>query len=155
METKTPRQNGPHTGAKKIKNNFMNFKSQLLCTFSDVRSHTNIIDRIKDSYTVLFNKVYILQNCQNNNELFLTYNIDLSDTRLDHLEKTISVHRKKEFNVLYTINALNELIKKKNGGVLDIKFKIDWSEYSNSLIVTNEVGPRIISTKIFDIVVIN
>jgi len=130
----------------------MNFRSQLLCTFSDVAHYKDLVDRVKDTYTILFDKIYVLQNCQNTNELFLTYNIDLSDTRLDHMEKTISVHRKKEHNVLYTINALNEIIKKNNNGVLDTKFQIDWSQYSNSLIVTNETGPRIISTKIFNII---
>jgi hypothetical protein len=38
---------------------------------------------------------------------------------------TILVHRKKETNTLYTINALNELIKKLNGGVVDIAYKVN------------------------------
>lgn len=129
----------------------MNYRSQLLCTFSDVSQYENAIRGIRDSYTILFDKIYILQNCDNSKELFLTYNIDLGDTRLDYMDKTISIHRKKEFNVLYTINALNELIKKLNNGVLDTRFRIDWSKFANSLIVTNETGSRIIATKIFKI----
>jgi len=129
----------------------MNFRSQLLCTFSDAGQYQNDLCGIRESYTVLFNKVYILQNCENPNELFLTYNIDLGDTRLDYMDKTISIHRKKEFNVLYTINALNELIKKLNNGILDTQFRVDWSKHANSLIVTNEKGFRMIATKIFKI----
>jgi len=42
---------------------------------------------------------------------------------------TILVHRKKETNTLYTINALNDLIKKLNGGVVDISFRVNWQHY--------------------------
>ena len=79
----------------------------------------------------------------------MTYNIE-SGGITDHLDKTISVHRKKEYNVLYTINALNEIVKQKNNGVVDKNFKIDWSEYHNSIIINNELGFRIISTKVLD-----
>ena len=40
----------------------------------------------------------------------LTYNID-SPTDILQLPNTILVHRKKQTNTLYTINALNEVIK--------------------------------------------
>ena len=68
---------------------------------------------------------------------------------------TISLHRKKQTNTLYTINALNEVIRSKNGGVLDKSFQVDWSEFQNSLLLTNDSGLNIIRTKIHKIININ
>lgn len=48
---------------------------------------------------------------------------------------TLRVHRKKNTNTLYTINALNETIKKENNGVLDKKYKLNWENYSDSFLL--------------------
>ena len=58
--------------------------------------------------------IYILQNKGNLDELFITYNIDTAFQPDTPLENTILIHRKKESNSLYTINALNELVKEEN-----------------------------------------
>ena len=65
---------------------------------------------------------------------------------------TIALHRKKQSNTLYTINALNEVIREKNNGVLDKTFPITWSEFQNSLLLVNEQGLNIIPTKIYKII---
>ena len=59
---------------------------------------------------------------------------------------------KKQSNTLYTINALNEVIRELNGGVLDKRFPIPWDDYYNSLLLTNENGLNKIPTKIHSIV---
>ena len=38
---------------------------------------------------------------------------------------------------MYTVNALNAIIKKVNNGILDKKFIINWEMYSNSLLLTD------------------
>ena len=58
----------------------------------------------------MYNKIFVLE-VKDNNEFVLTYNIEMSNLA-SIPENTILVHRKKESNTLYTINALNELIKK-------------------------------------------
>ena len=68
------------------------------------------------------------------------------------IPNTISLHRKKQSNTLYTINALNEVIRELNGGVLDKRFPIPWDDYYNSLLLTNENGLNKIPTKIHSIV---
>ena len=65
---------------------------------------------------------------------------------------TISLHRKKQSNTLYTINALNEAIRSLNNGVLDKSFAITWENYQNNLLLTNEEGLNIIPTKILKII---
>jgi hypothetical protein len=65
---------------------------------------------------------------------------------------TISLHRKKITNTLYTINALNELIMEINNGVLDTKFELPWEMYKNMILITNKEGLSRISTRILKII---
>ena len=65
---------------------------------------------------------------------------------------TISLHRKKQSNSLYTINALNELVKKLNNGVLDNSFPIPWENYRNRLLLTNDEGLYEIPTRVYSII---
>ena len=55
-------------------------------------------------------------------------------------------------NTINTINALNEVIREKNGGVLDKSYMVDWLEFENTLLLTNEIGLQKIPTKIFQII---
>jgi hypothetical protein len=87
-------------------------------------------------YTIMYNKIFILE-VKDNNEYVLTYNIEMSNIA-NIPENTILVHRKKESNTLYTINALNELIKKLNGGVVDTRYQIDWQHYKNTILLTQQ-----------------
>ncbi|MFZ9243053.1 MAG: hypothetical protein ACO295_07560 [Sediminibacterium sp.] len=85
-------------------------------------------------------------------ELFITYNIDTAFQPENALENTILIHRKKESNTLYTINALNELVKEENGGVLDNSFVINWQKFKNSIILTNAEGTKKIQTRVFEVI---
>ena len=58
---------------------------------------------------------------------------------------------KKESNTLYTINALNELIKRLNGGVVDTKFPITWEHYKNTILLTQRDELKELKTKIYKI----
>lgn len=84
-------------------------------------------------------------------EYVITYNVEQGNVS-DIPTNTILVHRKKDSNTLYTINALNELIKKLNGGVVDTKFPIDWQHYRNCILLTNNNELNQLNTKIHKIV---
>ena len=90
-------------------------KTQLLCTFTDTEQLTDTINKIIQAYQVVFNKIYVFENKNDINELACTYNVDVVNLG-NILPGTISLHRKKQTNSLYTINALNEVIKELNGG---------------------------------------
>ena len=68
---------------------------------------------------------------------------------------TISIHRKKHTNTLYTINAINELIKSANNGILDKSFKINWENYRNQLLIGSLNGLKVVNTKLFKIINLN
>ena len=133
---------------------FLNFDdvsgNKLFCTFSELDEVDSLIEDIKYKYTVLYNKIFVLQ-VKSNNEYVCTYNIDYSNLH-EIPENTILVHRKKETNTLYTINALNELIKKLNGGVVDVSFRINWMHYRNCILLTQHNELKQLNTKVYKIV---
>ena len=131
-------------------------KTQLLCTFTTKEKLDNTTDNIKKEYTIVFNKIYVLQNEDITDELICTYNVDTKEA-VDYnaVKGTISLHRKKHSNTLYTINALNEVVANLNNGVIDSKFIVPWENFKNTLLVTNSEGLNRIDTRIFKIIKID
>ncbi len=126
--------------------------NRLYCTFTTPDEVDEIINKIKSSYVILFNKIFILESVDDD-KLMLTYNIDLGNSVNEFIvDNTILVHRKKHTNTLYTINALNELIKSLNNGVLDKKFVINWDNYKNCILLIQADGFSRINTKVKKIV---
>ena len=127
-------------------------KTQLLCTFTTQDRLKPTIDLIISCHDVLFDKIYVFTNQKDTSQLICTYNIPNNQDNFIEGMDTIALHRKKQSNTLYTINALNEVIREKNNGVLDKTFPITWSEFQNSLLLVNEQGLNIIPTKIYKII---
>ena len=109
---------------------------RLLCTFTHEDNLQPTINTIVSNYNILNGKIFVLQMSQNT-ELACTYNIDSGNLN-DLLDNTISIHRKKETNTLYTINGLNFLIRSLNNNILDKNYKINWEDYSNKAILVTE-----------------
>ena len=128
-------------------------KTQLLCPFTQKDKLEDILSLIILCNDILYEKVYVFQNGKDSSQLICTYNVEYdADNHPDDIPNTISLHRKKQSNTLYTINALNEVIRELNGGVLDKRFPIPWENYQNSLLLTNDAGLNKIPTKIHSIV---
>ena len=128
-------------------------KTQLLCSFTTKENLDEIVKKITGAYEIVFNKVYVLQNENNVNELICTYNVDTKGgVDYNKVAGTISLHRKKYSNTLYTINALNECIKNLNNGVMDSKFIMPWENFKNMLLITNSDGLNKINTRIYKII---
>ena len=127
-------------------------KTQLLCTFTRQNNLQDVVNIIIECNDILYDKIYVFSNQNDISQLICTYNVEFDDGFQEGIIDTISLHRKKQTNTLYTINALNEVIRSKNNGILDKKFQVDWTEFQNSLILTNETGLNIIPTKIFQII---
>ena len=131
-------------------------KTQLLASFTTKEDLDKTIRKIQNAYTIAFSKIYVLQNENNVNELICTYNVDLSaGADYNDVKGTISLHRKKHSNTLYTINALNEVIANLNNGLVDSKFIVPWENFKNTLMVTNSDGLNKINTRIYKIIKIN
>ena len=129
--------------------------TQLLCTFTTKSELQQVLQEIRETYVIVYNYIYILQNKTDLDELYITYNINTEYRPTQPLRDTILIHRKKESNTLYTINALNQLVKEENGGVLDKSFVIDWPKFRNSIILTNTEGTKRIQTRIYEVIEFN
>tara|TARA_B100000073_G_scaffold283975_1_gene245133 strand:- start:251 stop:649 length:399 start_codon:yes stop_codon:yes gene_type:complete len=128
-------------------------RSQLLASFTTKKDLEDTVKSVTESYTIVFSKVYVLQNEDNVNELICTYNVDTTKpVDYNAVKNTISLHRKKHSNTLYTINALNEVIANLNNGIIDSKFIVPWENFKNTLMVTNSDGLNKISTRIYKII---
>ena len=126
--------------------------NRLYCTFTNVNDVDEIIDKIQTSYVILFDKIFVLESLDGE-KIMLTYNVDMNNSSEETLvSNTILVHRKKQTNTLYTINALNELIMSLNNGVLDKRFPIEWNNYRNCILLVQTEGFSKIDTKVREII---
>ena len=126
-------------------------KNKLLCSFTAQNRLLDTIASITSRYAILYDKMFVLESPQTT-EYIITYNIDTENSVNEIPENTILLHRKKESNTLYTINALNTLIKELNNGMLDSQFKVNWNDYQNSILLTQGPDLRILNTKIYKII---
>ena len=126
--------------------------NRLYCTFTNAHDVEETLNDIQSSYVILFDKIFILESLDGK-KIMLTYNVDMNNSSSESMvNNTILVHRKKQTNTLYTINALNELIKSLNNGVLDKRFPINWDSYKNCILLIQTDGFNKIDTKIKEIV---
>ena len=126
-------------------------KTQLLCTFAHRNNLDIVVEYIKQNFAIPEQRIFIFANEDGKNDLYCTFNADDTGFRG---KNTISIHRKKETNTLYTVNALNEVIMNLNNGILDTTFQVDWNNYRNTMLTTSEEGVKKIPTKIKEVVYI-
>lgn len=110
--------------------------TKLLLTFSSLENLDTSLHKILKFNLVPNSKVFALK-IENEDKYALTYNISGLDNNFLPLN-TMVMHRKKETNTLYTINALNYIVGLNNGGVRDKNFKVPWGEYRNSILTVNK-----------------
>jgi hypothetical protein len=126
--------------------------NKLFCTFTAPEELDNTLNTLQTKYTILYSKIFVLESLSTE-EYVCTYNIDTFNMEQQSvLPNTILLHRKKESNTLYTINALNALIKSLNNGELDTNFRINWIDYKNSILLIQNNDLNIIKTKIHKII---
>ena len=124
--------------------------NKLYCTFLQNEGVDEVVDRILEEHDILFNKIFVLV-ALDDDKTMLTYNIDGPVYNLQ-LPNTILVHRKKQTNTLYTINALNEVIRYLNNGVLDTTYQVDWTRFRNSILLTRPGGFKKVRTRLKTII---
>ena len=123
--------------------------TQLLCLFTYRNELDTSLEFVLKNYTLINPNIFVLESKIAENDFFITYNVEKGSAPIVSQWKTILVHRKKQSNTIYTINALNEVIKSKTGGQLDTTYQLDWNEYRNCIITTSNYGYKKIPTKVF------
>jgi hypothetical protein len=130
--------------------NTTDLNNKLFCTFVTEEALDFLIEDISRAYSIMYNKMFVLF-VKSTNEYVITYNVDQGNVENIPVN-TILVHRKKETNTLYTINALNDLIKKLNGGVVDVSYRVNWQHYKNCILLTQNGDIKQLNTKVFKII---
>lgn len=124
--------------------------NKLFCTFSTQDGLNDVLSEIQERYRIIYNKIFVLYS-KSQDEYICTYNVDFGNVST-FLENTILVHRKKETNTLYTINALNTLIKELNEGKLDTNYRVNWADYKNCILLTKGPELKRVNTKLYQII---
>lgn len=112
-------------------------RSQLLCTFTTVYELPSCITEIHRTYgvdNVTNMKCYQYKREQSVVCIYNTYNTN------SRMKSTITINRKKDTDTLYSINALNALIREQNNGVLDKTYRVEWQHYTDRLLLTDREG---------------
>lgn len=125
-------------------------KLQLIVTFTNKKSLQNVTKNIVEKFdNILNNKIYVLST--SGEKLICSYSIQL-DGRIQFLPDSILVHRKKDTNTLYSINALNYIVKRMNNGILDKTLQIPWENYEDCLLIIDNGELKKINTNLSEII---
>ena len=124
--------------------------NKLFCTFSTEEGLDKVLNEIQERYKIIYNKIFVLYS-KSQDEYMCTYNVDFGNVS-NFIDNTILVHRKKQTNTLYTINALNTLIKSLNNGELDTSYRINWNDFRNCILLTKGPELKRINTKLYKII---
>ena len=122
---------------------------KLLCTFSKKKFLSETLADIQSKFYGI-QKIFIFVNKLNAVDMYVTFNIDIGKNNI--YENYITIHRKKETNTLYSVNALNALIVKLNNGVLDTSYKVDWNYFKNSILLYKNDDFNAVPINLYEII---
>ena len=95
------------------------------------------VEHIVNNLELTNNYIFLLQQKDNPEKKILTYNtVPKKGQPFNSRLYTIRIHRKKQTNTLYTINALNAAVAQQHDGKKGKDLPVDWEPYRNSLLLT-------------------
>lgn len=129
-------------------------RSILLASFVTKDQLYDAIDQVSKILDIPTSQIFIFKNEDVQEEYILTYNLnpEFANIKFSTIwPNTISIHRKKNTNSLYSLNAMNELIKSLNGGQVSSSFKVDWSRYTDTLLIIKNGRLKVIPIQLVKI----
>jgi|TARA_R110000824_G_scaffold190624_2_gene372188 hypothetical protein len=119
--------------------NKTNSRGILLASFITSDSEEDIlteVENIANTFYLSNNMIFLLKITDAPEKKIITYNALIEKGKpLNTRLFTMRVHRKKNTNTLYTINALNAAVAKDNNGETGKHLKLDWEQYRNSVML--------------------
>ena len=95
------------------------------------------VNHIVENLDLTTNYIFLLRHTDEPHKKILTYNARTSPGKsFNPRLYTMRVHRKKQTNTLYTINALNLAVAAQHGGATGKELSLDWDSYANSLLLS-------------------
>tara|TARA_R100000152_G_C6653269_1_gene94289 strand:- start:152 stop:592 length:441 start_codon:yes stop_codon:yes gene_type:complete len=118
-----------------------NKRGVLLASFMKTEDEEAVhaeVEFIVNHIDITNNLIFLLQNKDDPEKKIITYNAMVSPGKpFNPRLFTMRMHRKKQTNTLYTINALNKAVALQHDGQTGKHLKLDWSQYENSVLLTS------------------
>jgi hypothetical protein len=116
----------------------MSFSSE-----SEYKTHLQVIREIYRPESSLF----VIQNRYDDNEIFITFNTQYNFKT----PGIIKIHKKRETNTLFSVDAVNHLSILENGKI-DKDWIPNWNEFENCLLLMRDGELSVTPTKIKEII---
>ena len=117
-----------------------NRRGVLLASFiitDDEQKIQEEVEFIVNNIEITNNLIFLLQDTENPEKKIITYNAVVEKGKSFNPRLfTMRMHRKKQTNTLYTINALNAAVASQHEGKTGKDLKLDWTQYENSILLT-------------------
>ena len=117
-----------------------NRRGVLLASFiitDDEQKIQEEVEFIVNNIEITNNLIFLLQDNENPEKKIITYNAVVEKGKpFNPRLFTMRMHRKKQTNTLYTINALNAAVASQHEGKTGKDLKLDWTQYENSILLT-------------------
>jgi len=117
-----------------------NKRGALLASFIMTDSEEQIqeeVEYIVNNIEITNNLIFLLEEKENPLKKIITYNAVVEKGKsFNERLFTMRMHRKKQTNTLYTINALNAAVASQHEGKTGKDLKLDWTQYENSILLT-------------------
>ena len=115
----------------------------LLASFKKREEYEVALQLINQYFDIVNKRIFLLKNKDDDSKIIFTFNVQYKEEINERFDKfvsnTISLHRKKETNTLYTLNCLNLIVMKETGkDIPDKSHKIEWENYRNSILITKQ-----------------
>jgi len=112
----------------------------LLASFFEAQTEDQIMEEVQaiaDNLTLTNKFIFLFEDKEEPSKKILTYNaIPEKGKRFNPRLFTMRVHRKKQTNTLYTINALNLAIAQEHDGKTGKNLKLDWENYRECILLS-------------------
>ncbi len=110
--------------------------ASFLTTEEDQQIHDEV-QFIADHLNLTAPYIFLLRNVSDPSKKILTYNAQTERGKsFNPRLYTMRLHRKKQTNTLYTINALNLALAMEHEGATGRHLKLDWEKYTNTMLLT-------------------
>jgi hypothetical protein len=121
-------------------------RGSLLASFLKTNDEGDIlseVQRLADNVELTNKLIFLLEDINEPERKILTYNAIIERGKTPPSPYfTMRVHRKKQTNTLYTINALNLAVAAEHDGQTGKHLKLSWENYRESLLLA--VGGKLV-----------
>tara|TARA_A100001391_G_scaffold121893_1_gene83139 strand:- start:4 stop:435 length:432 start_codon:yes stop_codon:yes gene_type:complete len=127
----------------------------LLASFVPTNDEDRIlaeVEHIAATVDLTNNLIFLLGIPEDPDRKIITYNAYLERGKpLNSRLFTMRVHRKKNSNTLYTINALNKAVALEHDGQTGRHLKLNWDNYRNSIMLLTDQELKVYNVEVIKI----